>query len=281
MWPNCIVTVAASIMLFSLLSLGVLLWWCIVGDSSLTTTSSLYDKYLRLNGKSLARLADPSRLQRFVDSAVLVFAHNRHSTARYRLRLTSFADWLDAELGEMFSTRTDSSLRRSSSLSWTSPKLHGFSQSELLQDLLGVDTDYLWDILMDTVSQNSNNNNANDNVKLNWATEENPLATKLTSAVYDQRGCGACWAFVSVSMTEAAVTRSWAIQQQQQHQQRLRRSPSLSAQELLDCDVQFDRGCSGGNPFYALAFIREHGLVSSQQYPFRGMVKTHTYTTLS
>lgn len=46
------------------------------------------------------------------------------------------------------------------------------------------------------------------------------------------------------------------------------RVPALSVQELLDCDKEFDRGCSGGAPAFAFAYIRSFGLSTWDSYPF-------------
>lgn len=44
--------------------------------------------------------------------------------------------------------------------------------------------------------------------------------------------------------------------------------PTLSAQELIDCDVQFNRGCYGGNHVFGLQYIQQFGLTTSTSYPF-------------
>lgn len=44
--------------------------------------------------------------------------------------------------------------------------------------------------------------------------------------------------------------------------------PDLSAQELIDCDKQYNRGCSGGNPLIAFNYIAENGLSSWTAYPY-------------
>ncbi len=45
---------------------------------------------------------------------------------------------------------------------------------------------------------------------------------------------------------------------------------NLSVQELVDCDTQFDLGCTGGNPIMAFHYIHKHGLVQSMRYPYLG-----------
>ena len=48
--------------------------------------------------------------------------------------------------------------------------------------------------------------------------------------------------------------------------------PALSMQQLIDCDHSFNRGCSGGNPFYAFRYIKINGLVPYKEYPFEEKV---------
>lgn len=45
------------------------------------------------------------------------------------------------------------------------------------------------------------------------------------------------------------------------------RSVLLSVQELIDCDVEYDKGCSGGNPVNAFRYIMAHGLTTADKYP--------------
>ena len=42
----------------------------------------------------------------------------------------------------------------------------------------------------------------------------------------------------------------------------------LSAQQLLDCDTRWDRGCEGGNPSNAFEYITQHGLAPEAAYPY-------------
>lgn len=44
----------------------------------------------------------------------------------------------------------------------------------------------------------------------------------------------------------------------------------LSIQQLLDCDVASDQGCTGGNPLLAFFFIHRYGLVPWDEYPYAG-----------
>ena len=59
------------------------------------------------------------------------------------------------------------------------------------------------------------------------------------------------------------------------------KSIALSVQQLLDCDVEYDRGCSGGNPINAYRYIMTKGLTTAASYPFYSSnqkVSKHIYT---
>jgi hypothetical protein len=82
--------------------------------------------------------------------------------------------------------------------------------------------------------------------------------------------CGACWAFVAAASTEAAVRLS-LLQSTiniPQNNQLATQIPSLSAQELIDCDADFNRGCSGGNPIMAFGYIAQNGIGAEFSYPY-------------
>jgi hypothetical protein len=48
--------------------------------------------------------------------------------------------------------------------------------------------------------------------------------------------------------------------------------PSLSVQELVDCDTSFNRGCGGGSPLYAYRFIADNGLLPWSRYEYEEKV---------
>lgn len=81
--------------------------------------------------------------------------------------------------------------------------------------------------------------------------------------VRDQGGCGSCWTFSATGAIEGyeAITRN------------LTAAPSLSKQQMLDCNrAGIQAGCSGGNPGLAQIWALEQagGLAAESQYPYVG-----------
>jgi hypothetical protein len=97
---------------------------------------------------------------------------------------------------------------------------------------------------------------------IDWSTANNPFGKSVMSVVRNQGLCGACWAFVSAASVEALVRLAGGKQL------------PLSVQELVDCDTTFNKGCDGGNPYYAYQYIILNGLSSWDDYPYREAVST-------
>ena len=95
---------------------------------------------------------------------------------------------------------------------------------------------------------------------VDWSTEANPVGQKMTSTVHDQGKCGACWAFVTASAVEVSVRlNGWD-------------NAPLSVQELLDCDLDYNKGCLGGDPSNSFQYVIKNGLASWKNYPYVGEV---------
>ena len=77
-------------------------------------------------------------------------------------------------------------------------------------------------------------------------------------SVKNQGSCGSCWAFSAIGATESAI----AIASKSS-------PPSLSEQQLVDCDGQSD-GCQGGLMDFGFDYEEEHPMCTEAEYPYKG-----------
>lgn len=78
--------------------------------------------------------------------------------------------------------------------------------------------------------------------------------------VSDQGNCGSCWAFCAVGAMETMLFLKSGVLEK------------LSVQHLVDCSRSYkNEGCSGGYPHWAFHYIKDQGIVTESDYPYRGM----------
>lgn len=91
----------------------------------------------------------------------------------------------------------------------------------------------------------------------------------VVTPVRDQRKCGSCWAFAAAGALESHVALN---AQRARNGSGSAVTPAievLSVQQLLDCAVVMNRGCSGGTDLYAYAYVQAAELQSELSYPYR------------
>jgi C1A family cysteine protease len=79
--------------------------------------------------------------------------------------------------------------------------------------------------------------------------------------VKNQASCGSCWAFASIGLVEAMNKIQLGI------------NYDLSEQELVDCDST-NSGCSGGNMYRALTYVKNNKIYSESVYPYVAIDQT-------
>lgn len=87
-------------------------------------------------------------------------------------------------------------------------------------------------------------------------------------AIKNQGHCGSCWAFSAVSVMESA------------HFLATGNMPSLSEQELVDCEPK-SNGCNGGLSAYGFQYAMNVGMVSEDEYPYTAVTGTCNNSVLN
>lgn len=78
------------------------------------------------------------------------------------------------------------------------------------------------------------------------------------TGVKDQGKCGSCWTFSATGALEGALFVKTGV------------LPSLSEQELVDCD-QGGAGCGGGLMDSAFEYVKQHGISTEVHYPYKAV----------
>jgi len=91
------------------------------------------------------------------------------------------------------------------------------------------------------------------NADIDWTTKGGVTPVK------NQGQCGSCWAFSATGVMESAAKLKG-------------QTVSLSEQQLVDCSGSYgNHGCNGGWPSSALNYVKDHGIASESEYPYRAV----------
>ncbi len=81
------------------------------------------------------------------------------------------------------------------------------------------------------------------------------------SRIKNQGQCGSCWAFAAIASCE-----SWALLD--------KKTVDLSEQQLVDCSEYYgNQGCRGGFRMPALKYIKDHGISTESEYPYKAVTQ--------
>lgn len=88
----------------------------------------------------------------------------------------------------------------------------------------------------------------------------------LVGPVLQQGGCGACWTFSASAAVEAAIRK------------KNKNKAEMSKQQLLDCVGTGNNGCGGGDPRFALMYVKDNGQTDEEEYPYAGYQRSCEYS---
>lgn len=90
--------------------------------------------------------------------------------------------------------------------------------------------------------------------EVDWATQG------AVTGVKNQGSCGSCWSFSTTGALEGLSKLAYGTLE------------SFSEQQLVDCSSSYgNQGCNGGLMTSAFKFIRDHGIVHEDEYPYKGV----------
>lgn len=134
-------------------------------------------------------------------------------------------------------------------------KFSALTDDEFQQQYLGLSIPENIEIMTD----NTDNLRIGD---VNWTTKG------AVTPVKDQGECGSCWAFSATGAIEGLSKLAGS------------QIGNFSEQQLIDCSGKYgNMGCNGGLMDNAFKFIKNNGISSQAEYPYKGIKQTCAKST--
>jgi C1A family cysteine protease len=94
------------------------------------------------------------------------------------------------------------------------------------------------------------------------------VAQGAVTGVKNQGQCGSCWAFSATGGLEGLSKLAYGTLE------------SFSEQQLVDCSGSYgNQACNGGLMDNAFKFVKDHGIVHEDQYPYKAVKQTCSQTS--
>ncbi|XP_030752219.1 mexicain-like [Sitophilus oryzae] len=203
------------------------------GDVSDYSDKADWFKYKEKFDKKYNSDEESKRKKIFEENLLKIQDHNNKyqtGAVTYNMDINEFTDYTDDELSQIYYTGEDTK------------EEHLFSED--LEDVCSGGC-------IHSRSSRSRPDISTDRESINWR-EKNAV-----TSVKSQKKYKTCWAFVTAGILEGLV----AIKH--------KKLQSLSTQQLIDCTAGYEE-LKGGYVIEGLRYAEEHGLLTDNDYPYKG-----------